>query len=142
MSDRWQRLRQRWAVQGVVPAPPASREDLAAFEAAHHIVLPADLRSYFGTVGGMDPRANPAGDPDGFAFWPLDQVEPATDNPGLFIIADYLNWSWAYAVTLQDTADTSAEVVLLGLATPQRVAETFSDFVDLYLAGSRQLYPT
>jgi hypothetical protein len=114
---------------------------MVAFESTYHVRLPKDLRAYFATVGGMDLRATPPGDQEGFTFWPLPEVRPTAENPGAFIIADYLNLSWAYAVTLGGGHDSAGPVVFLGLTTPQTVAESFAGFVDLYLADSRQLYP-
>jgi hypothetical protein len=142
MSDRWDRVRARWAAHAVHTVPPATAVELAAFESSYGVSLPGDLRSYFAELGGMDPRAVPAYDHEGFAIWPLTEVRRTESDPRLFVIADYLNWSWVYAIELGVTADRPHPIVMLGTTTPQPVAESFAEFIDLYLSDSRLLYPT
>ena len=57
-----------------------------------------------------------------------------------FVFADYLNWSWAYAIRLVSDVDSCNRVVIVGKNSPERVAETFEGFVDLYLADAEGLY--
>ena len=141
-SDRWDPVRTRWAAHAVHTAPPATEAELVAFETRYGVRLPSDLRSYFAELGGMDPRAVPAYDRQGFAIWPLTEVRPAESGSRMFVFADYLNWSWAYAIELDVTADRPHPIALLGAARPQQpVADSFTAFVDLYLSDALLLYP-
>ena len=54
-----------------------------------------------------------------------------------FVFADYLQWSWAYAVRLR-SEDSS--VILVG-AEGDVVAASFSEFVRLYIEDAEALYP-
>jgi hypothetical protein len=130
-----------------------SEEVLARFEKEHSVQLPADMRGYFGIVNGMRPGSPGDQDPQGFSFWPLERVRwvpeeladrsPQTVSfPGseqFYVFADYLDWSWAYAIRLSPGASRT-EVVIIGKDQPELVAESFSTFVDLYLGDSPRLY--
>jgi len=61
----------------------------------------------------------------------------------LFVFADYLDWSWAYAIRLLATPSESGHIFMIGKQeTPIQIAESFSDFVELYLVDSPILYGT
>jgi hypothetical protein len=51
-----------------------------------------------------------------------------------------MQWSWAYAIRLTNEAAGENPVIIVGKDPVQTVARSFSEFVDLYLAGSPQLY--
>jgi hypothetical protein len=91
-------------------------------------------------------------DAKGFSFWPLARILPAaeelaktaiTDVSGLdeyFAFADYLGWSWAYAIRLAFDDSRGNRVILIGKEAPFEVASSFGEFVDLYLQDSPRLY--
>jgi hypothetical protein len=56
-----------------------------------------------------------------------------------FLFADYLQWSWAYAIRLGSNA--THDVILVGTRKPQKAAATFSEFLELYFRDSQDLYP-
>ncbi|MDP8905215.1 MAG: hypothetical protein M3N29_07860 [Chloroflexota bacterium] len=64
---------------------------------------------------------------------------PGADSWYLF--ADYLGWSWAYAMHLTSEGGT-APVSAVGTADqrPVRIAASFDEFVDLYISDSDVLY--
>lgn len=123
---------------------------LDAFEARTGRVLPADLRAFLGAANGVEWD-------DGFCFWPVDAYAPfdpvaelhARDCPrpadagSYFAFCDYLHWSWGYAIRLgrPGNAESGNEVVPIGMNQMFVIARSFSEFVDLYLAGSDRLYP-
>ena len=153
MKSAGHKLVAHWRKLRLPIAAGCSEERLAGFEKERGAQLPADMRSYFGIVNGMRPGSPGDQDPQGFSFWPLERVrwvpEELADRsphsvsfPGsesFYAFADYLDWSWAYAIRLsQDTARN--QVVLIGKDQPELVAESFSDFVDLYVVDSPALY--
>lgn len=154
MSQRIARLLDHWERRGIRRAPPSAPADLTRFESRFAVRLPGDLREYFLVAGGMDLAATNAPDDAGFSLWPLPDLTPAAQGlsargvvgvslsglDGLFLFADYLGFSWAYAIDLQNTADRPNPVVLLGRETPVPIADSFSHFVDFYLADAPQLY--
>lgn len=150
------KLSQYWASQKLPVRRGASPETVKQFEANHKVVLPAELRDYFLKHDGMDPYSPNDKDAEGFAFWQLARVRPAAEElaegappmkapPELdqyFAFADYLDWSWAYAIRLTADPRDSNRVVMIGTAdgVPLEVASSFGEFVDLYLRDSPRLY--
>jgi len=57
-----------------------------------------------------------------------------------FLFANYLQWSWAYAIRLGSDAIHSNDVILLGTRKLQKAASTFSEFPELYFRDARELY--
>ena len=133
------RLVERWAEQGIRPVGGVSEEELAAFEARRGVRIPADLRAYFRHVGGVLVNGETAAlDHDLIRFWPLDEVSTlreawvaAPDAERWFVIADYAMWTWAYVVRMG--AEGATVAVSLGGAELRPVADSFEQFVELYL---------
>ncbi|MFI2473897.1 SMI1/KNR4 family protein [Nocardia xishanensis] len=138
---RWGALQQHFCKCGVQTVPPITADEVEGFENGHHVALPQDLRSFYITLGGMDLLTFPACDQNGFAIWPLSAVERFVFDPGLFLIADYFNWSWAYTIRLWHAPAYSNPILLLDGAEPQTIAESFTQFIDLVLSDSPLLYP-
>ena len=143
------RLIARWQADGVVIRRGVQEECLSEFEEHNSVVLPWDFKHYFLTVDGLSND-----DRDGFLFWPLAFVKsvpavcreervplPTVDQLNqYFVFADYLQWSWAYAIYLADRTVALNPVIMVGTYEPTVVAQSFSAFVELYLTGSDDLY--
>jgi len=143
------RLIDYWKTHGASAERGAEVKALAAFEQRHGVRLPADFREYLMTADGTAPPHDT--DSEGFSFWPLTKICPVPESSesagrfpdagAYFIFADYLQWSWAYAIRL--TADeTSGPIVIVGTkdGNPQRVAESFTTFAELYLQGWEHIW--
>ena len=93
-------------------------------------------------------------DKNGFRFWRLADVKPATvvceaygvplpDGQQLnkhFVIVDYMQWSWAYAIDLSGPAEGEHSIIHVGTVQPKTVARSFTEFLNLYLRDDAQLY--
>jgi hypothetical protein len=142
-----------WSTQGLPLANPTPISEIEIFESRYALSLPADFRAYFERVNGMIQRGGVDGDREGFAFWPLERVAPLpavcdrqrvevplVDDPGrYFVFADYLQWSWGYAIRLGAGANP---VILVGAPGTSSIAQSFTEFVSLYIEDSEGLYPT
>jgi hypothetical protein len=64
-------------------------------------------------------------------------VPPVPDPQAHFVFADYLQWSWAYAIRL----GTSGNPVIFVGAEGGVVANSFTEFVALYVQDAEALYP-
>jgi cell wall assembly regulator SMI1 len=153
MNAAAHKLVAHWKKLRLPLAPGCPVEGLEKFEKQMGVPLPFDMRSYFTLVNGMKPGSPGDQDPQGFSFWPLEKVRmvpeeladrspqgvgfPSAEN--FFVFADYLDWSWAYAIRLFQHS-TRNQVVLIGKDEPELVAESFSEFVDLYVVDSPALY--
>jgi hypothetical protein len=152
MSSLGERLRTSWSARGVkLPTGvPAGR--LEEFESRYAVRLPDDLRGYFLAIDGMGPEdLNPpfGWDDDLFRFFPLHQVEPATErfHPDLFLADQASYFAFAghsislptFAIRLTPEV-TSGNVVLAifsdrGEYRVGQAASSFSDFVERYLTS-------
>jgi hypothetical protein len=155
--DRLSLLLERWKAEDVSIAQPCTLDTLSNFETRNSILLPSDVRQYFLAVNGMSPKAPGDIDSEGFCFWPLERMVSVSDEAmqrpahksshlhselkHYFIFADYLQSSWAYAIRLGLNRDLRPEVVKVD--DPDnliRIANSFSEFLDLYLSNAPDLY--
>jgi hypothetical protein len=68
-------------------------------------------------------------------------ARPELSDAGRYIaFADYLQWSWAYAIRLGNGPSEPNPVIHVCTIRPKTVAGSFSDFVDLYLRDARELH--
>jgi SMI1 / KNR4 family (SUKH-1) len=143
-----------WRSQNLRIAPGNPEGKVREFESRYGVVLPPDFREYFIGVDGMTQVGGHDCDPTGFAFWPLARLKsvveecaehslalPEVSDPDrYFVFADYLQWSWAYAIHLSDRPSGPNPVIHVGTIRPKVVAGSFTEFVDLYLRDARELY--
>jgi hypothetical protein len=154
-----EKLRAHWLSKAIGLPSGNSEQQMREFEHRYHVNLPPDFRDYFLRVDGMNPHWPNAQDTEGYTFWSLDRVksipeEAVKHNSGqewgsfsgaesLFVFADYLDWSWAYAIRLLRDPFESGRIFMIGKQeTPIKIADLFSDFVELYLVDSPVLYGT
>jgi hypothetical protein len=136
------RLVERWGEQGIRSVGGAGEAEVRGFERRHGVRLPAGLRDYFRTVGGIAVDGeSPALDQDLIRLWPLGEVStlakawvPAPEAERWFVVGDYAMWTWAYVVRLSSDAEEAAPVaVSFGGAELRTIAESFEEFVEMYL---------
>src|SRR5262249_52047128 len=123
----------------------------------YRVGLPTDFRAYLLHVDGMSTFWPDSRDKEGYSFWSLARVKSVPEeaikhssghewsrfprSESLFVFADYLDWSWTYAIRLLAAPSESGRIFIIGKQeTPIQVAESFSDFVELYLVDSPTLY--
>lgn len=152
------KLSRYWASQELPVRPGATREAVGLFETTYDVSFPAEMRDYFLKHDGMSPDWRYAKDKEGFSLWELARVRPATEELAdngvplaeqgreldqYFAFADYLDWSWAYAIRLTADPRDINRVVMIGTADglPIEIASSFGEFVDLLLQDSPRLYP-
>jgi len=154
MSTPYKRLIDHWTAQGLKIAAGATEEEVLSFKSQNRVILPGDLRDYFLNVNGMVQDFENSCDQRGFAFWPLSlmtnvakecgkrsSIESAFKDPErYFVFADYLQWSWAYAIRLDASSPEAGQVVHVGTLRPKVIAGSFTEFVSLYLQDARELY--
>lgn len=140
-----QKIKGVWTLQKLGVRPGVTSDDVHAFEQKYSVRLPADLADYLLTIDGMYDSDN-----EGFAFWPLRQLKTVPeetkdysnfdDADTYFVFADYLIWSWAYAIRLSRDLSQENTVIGIGWNSPKRMAKSFSDFIELYFVDDPVLY--
>jgi hypothetical protein len=140
-----ERIKARWAAEGIKIRPGASTEALAWFEDHHRVALPPALRAYFEAVDGSGDIFDDAL----IRFWPLAEVETIAEYhgwepsevpefDGWFLFADFLIHSHVYAVHLtSDPADSGPVASWDGNLILQ--APSFAAFLDRYLTDRDNL---
>ena len=148
------RLKNYWSSHGLELASGADPDSLQEFERKNTTRLPDDFRNYLLAIDGMKPYIPNDCDKEGFSFWSIQRIKsirqekPDTIWPaGLpapsqcFIFADYLQWSWAYAIDLSTAAKNNGAIFSVGVLKPNKISDSFSEFIKLYLEDSNLLYP-
>jgi len=86
-------------------------------------------------------------------FWMLEEVRsicegaPEYSKPdyidtpeSFYLFADYSLWAHAYVIRLGNMPSTSNEVAIIGHQSPVIVANSFSEFIDIYLSDKNRLF--
>ncbi|HEV3471527.1 MAG TPA: SMI1/KNR4 family protein [Pyrinomonadaceae bacterium] len=144
MFQTGEALRKFWLRRGVRLNPGASEAEIAAFEAKHHVRLPADFRDYFAVVNGFDGSESWMTDDDVITFLGLHEVKPLSEywSPGVagadsyFVFADYSISAHVYAIRLTSDSGHGNPVAVVYDGEPVKVADSFSGFVEGYLENS------
>jgi hypothetical protein len=143
------RLMGYWMQQGLRIRTGVSFQEIDSFESRYRVRLPADLRSYYVTIDGMEEGET---DPNVFWFLPLKAVKSIpeelahfggipdyrditrslADPHRWFVIVDYLITSAVYAIRLSAT-DESTPVLWISGSRHRIVAPSFSGFLEAYL---------
>jgi SMI1 / KNR4 family (SUKH-1) len=144
------RLIGHWKSQGLAIAEGAANHELVEFEAREGVRIPKDFRAYLEQVNGMIQAAPDVCDVNLFAFWPLNRIKSIRDEcpeyakdrtaQNFFVFADYMIWSWAYAVEMNAIESEAGQVILVGGLRPQVVSRSFTEFVDLYIQDAAEIY--
>ena len=125
-----------------IKGAPAREAEIAKLETRFDVRFPEDFRAY---LLNAVPRLGESMDDNLVTWWSTSRIasdqtindqpitvdgDPANAHKYL-IFADYLIWSWAWAIACGDT-DQRGKIIVLG--NPQRervVADDFAAFVDL-----------
>src|SRR5215510_2325411 len=155
MEDLWRQLIESWRSENLPIQNACKEDDIRLFEARYKIALPLDMREYFLHVNGMIPNGPGYQDKDGFSCWSLETMIALVEEneeldrrylrlaeeDSLFLFCDYMDWSWAYAIKMIPGSSVAEGIYLICCRNPIRIADSFSDFVRLYLGDPDQLYP-
>lgn len=135
---------------------PASNEEILLFEKNNNVFLPQDLIMYFKNINGT----NEEYDNRFFQFYSLQKfksineelkywtglpdysgiVNSLKDYSKYFVFADYSFHMFSYAIHLHDIIDNNKnEVLIICGSEYKKIANSFSEFVELYLKDSIEL---
>ena len=142
-------LKKKWRAENC-SYTPASASEIHDFERERKIVFPEDFKRYLLEVNGTKVD----GDSNLFEFYPLDRLEtwiekkwtipPRAPNyfvaNEFYVFCDYMISCWAYAIRLGNDQD-SGEVLACGWLEFTKIADSFTDFIELYLADDERIYP-
>ena len=133
------RMLARWRADSARVRPGVSPAEIVAFEAAHHVKLPADLSAYFQRANGM---AGADWDEWLFRFYPVQELEAGLDHSpdlaGYYFFMDHSIWAFGYAINL-NPADPRYGQIVISHEPESPVTDSFTAFVQLYHDDPRSL---
>jgi SMI1 / KNR4 family (SUKH-1) len=143
--DILERLEQHWCQskiqRNLIGSARASQQEINAFEQKYDVVLPADFREYFLRLNGIEE------DSEVFCFWPINRLRPVdlkTFNVlqagQYFYFADFLVECNYYAIYLGNDPFFQNRVVIPDSSKNCIVAQTFTEFLEVYLRDDPKLY--
>lgn len=145
-----ERLRRWWEATGAIrELRPAREAELAALERRYAIAAPGDFRDYLAAACPADDLW----DAEDAIWWSLrrirsipEEYEYPVRNPVVvaeahryLFFADFAIWCWAWAIACTDD-ENRGRVALIGGEPDRFVADSFTEFVQLYLANPRLVY--
>jgi hypothetical protein len=149
-----EKLKEVLVFENVVISKPVSDEDIMLFQSKNNVLLPKDLVKYFKCVNGT----NEEYDNRFVQFYSLNQfksideelknwsglpdysgiVNTLKEYDSYFVIADYFFHMFVYAIHLSDNNNEN-EVLVISGDQYKKIANNFSQFIDLYLSESMEL---
>lgn len=145
-------LKIKWQAEGVNVSTVASEDDVALFEIKHDVSLPDDMIGYFKLLNGTggDCAINL------YAFYSIHRIKNVVDafrdqdgvpsyknlasilpdSDGIYVFADFQFNFYAYGIRLYSRPSVKNEVFVLCGDAYKQIADSFSEFIDLYMANS------
>jgi len=150
------KLKKLWVSEDIARSIPASNQELLLFQKINEVTLPNDLVEYFKSVNGTTEEY----DTRFFQFYSLNQfknidvelknwnglpdysgiVTTLNDYKKYFVFADYSFHMFSYAIRLNNSNEpVKNEVLVICGKEYKMIANSFSEFVELYLDNSIEL---
>ena len=119
-------------------------EEIKEFEAKNEIVFPLDFREYLMELNGMMGYSTD----DDMRFYPLKEIRKCNYldpkyqvlNKNYYVFADFSVQLFNYAIELLPISSETNSVCLIGAEAPILMAQSFTDFLKIYLAGEAANY--
>jgi hypothetical protein len=148
------KIEEKWIQEGIKAISMAKEEDIRVFESNNILRLPEDMKEYFKKINGTNDQYD-----DGFVqFYSLFEIkkvnEAYSDWQGVpdykkivytldeykkyYVFADYMIHTFCYAIYL-DSGNTKNDVLVICGGDYKRIADSFSEFLDLYIGDSDKL---
>ncbi len=141
--------------ESITIGKPVTKEEITLFESKYNISLPKDMVNYFQIINGT----NEEYDNNLFQFYSLNQfknideelknwtgipdysdiVNVLKDSKKYFVFADYSFHMFTYAIRLSNNKLEKNEVYVLCGDEYKKIANNFSEFIELYLIDSIEL---
>lgn len=148
------KLKEKWLAENALSEVVTDDEYLTSFQKENEIMLSDDLKDYFKSLNGTGGHCT-----DGFyEFYSIDRVSKVKEEfknwngvPNyqdileisnineLYVFANYSCNLFAYAIELHSEFSNKNEVYILCGDEYKKIANSFSEFIDLYLRDSIEL---
>jgi hypothetical protein len=127
-------LRLRWKREGVNFRDPATEAEISAFERAHALRLPDDVRAYLTVVNGM---TDWEWDEELLEFMSLQRMAEGLlkdpIDPRSVVLVDYSLSARVYVTRAGSARAHSAPIYPVGERSSERLFESFTQLLDVHL---------
>jgi len=150
-----EKLKEALASENIATSMSVSDEDIMFFQSKNKVLLPKDLVKYFKHINGT----NEEYDNRFFRFYSLNQfksineelinwsglpdysgiVNTLKEYSSYFVIADYSFHMFVYAIHLSNSDNYENEVLVISGDEYKKIANSFSEFIELYFEDSLEL---
>jgi SMI1 / KNR4 family (SUKH-1) len=147
MGTRASSVLSYWDSTGTPYLRGVKPNDLESFERRYGVAAPAPFRELYLTTNGTSVDGSRGVDPEGYSFFELAQVAPDPEYPWAFVFADFMDYSYAYAIDLkgQDLFPFPiGSIYIVGGfgKVPILVAKDLNEFLELYVSEDERMYQT
>lgn len=156
MENRIKKLKEYWEFEKLIILEPSVDNELILFQIRNGVLLPSDLQEYFRIINGT----NDGYDVNFFKFFPLSNFKSINDElkyweggpdysnivntlieyKSYFVFADYSINMFSYAIKLYSEASVENQILVICGDKYKIIAKSFSEFIDLYLSDSTELF--
>lgn len=153
--NQLERLRSKWLSENVTLTSPASDEEIAFFQSTNNMLLPFDLIEYFKILNGTQEQY----DGSLFQFYSICQVKKVEDEykdwlgipdhkkitntltelEKYYVFTNYSFHLFSYVIKLYSESSIKNEVLVICGDEYKKIANSFSEFIELYLNDSIKL---
>lgn len=147
---------QNWRLQNIPASVPAQKVDIELFQEKNKLKIPLDMIHYFETVNGT----NDLYDESFFKFYSLkyferidkkfhdwegipnykDILNSFPDYKKFFVFADYQLHLFSYAIHLNENTSSINQIYVICGNEFKIVAQSFTEFLELYLKKTTELF--
>ncbi|PSL17649.1 SMI1/KNR4 family protein [Dyadobacter jiangsuensis] len=147
-------LEKKWRNENVNRTLPANKADLELFQEKYNIALPDDLANYLQSLNGTGGDCTD----DLFEFYSIKKIKKIKEEfkdwvgipnyqkllsikeiNDLYVFANMNFNLFAYAIKLTKSLEEANEVYILCGDKYKKIADSFSEFINLYLDSSIEL---
>lgn len=148
------KLKEKWEEESLNDSYPIDIDSIQTFQSENSVVLPDDLKEYFKTLNGTGEEYTD----ELYEFYSIDRLKKVSEEfeewkgvpnyqslvslnhiKDLFVFANFSFNLFVYAIKLRREKIDNNEVYILCGEEYKKIANTFSEFLDLYLNNSIEL---
>lgn len=151
-----ERLRNKWLHDGCLHLDLPNDNALLLFEKNNNVCLPEDFKTYLKYLNGTNGNS----DNNMFEFYSIDKViridnefeswgdstlfgdtlKSIQDLKSYYFFSNYSFQLFIFAVRLSFNKEIDNEILIISPKEHKKIANSFSEFVELYLENSTDLY--
>jgi len=155
MKNRIEKLKETWELENISGLKFITEDEISFFQTENNLLIPIDLVEYFKILNG----GNEEYDDRFFKFYSLSNFKSINDDlknwngvpdysniintledyKSYYVFADYSFCMFSYAIRLYADVSVVNQVLVVCGDEHKIIANSFSEFIDLYLNNSIEL---